>query len=859
MFYLLCNGNTLAEVGFPALPGQSMSSEHAGQNPGHSSEPVQKLDGEISASGLRPALEKILVSGIEVGILHVAAPNRSGALFIRAGAVKAAIAPASNLQGMPALKQVLGATEGKFRFSTELPREPIRETLNIDIASLLSWRNSGDAEQIPSLAEALSVLAANAYSSWSSTSGPVQKPTIAGPPPEQPAPPAQSAPSSTDLFGLQEALAAYEEQKKQERQQTGENQSDSARQYTLEQMQLMQSSAIPTPAPASKSGEITQRYDISDLKAIASPPAGMPNPADAAAIPSNTRATTGEVKTTAERRIQGDPSRTSMPYHRVGGHDRPSGAQRLPNAGGAPDPAVMRNTTEVMLPTGETLKASKVRQMRHTMISVGIGAILLGTAVVATNKMLSETNAVQSYGRGMKLLKDGYKDLAKKSFDKVIASDPKNIKALLGRATANLQLNDFPGAQRDFDAVLAIDKKNLDALNGKAECFLKMRDFFKAVSATEEVLAVAPGNTQTLAISAQALLEMRKFKLAQDAADKIIAAKPDTGMAAAYSLRGDSYFGRQKYVEARKDYSQALELEPNNRSNFAKRARAALQLEDYQSAVADATQAIFGDQSNPDLYMLRGQAFEKLNQPDKAVQDYDKAVGLKPGKDSYGARAHAHLTMKNYNRAAADLAEVLKDPKAPQSYRDELAMVQQKIKSMPVAKIDMDALIGKPEKAVVMKYEEMVQRGAALLENGQATDAVKLLSMAVRAKPQDTVARRYLARSLAGAGLAQQAIDQFKQVEFSDRLGPKDRTAYAHALIDLNQPDPAISLLNNVVNEDPDYADARVMLIQTLLVKRNDRATAVELCRVGLSRARTAKDQENFQKLYRVAMGWQGK
>lgn len=835
-----------------------MSSNQAGPNPGKSSEPVQRLDGEISTAGLRPALEKILASGIEIGILHIAAPNRSGALFIRTGAVKAAISPASNLQGMPALKQVLAASEGKYRFSTELPREPIRETLNIDIASLLAWRNASDAKQTPSLAEALSVLAANAYG-YTSTSTRVQKPPTATPPPEQPAPSLQP-PSSTDLFGLQEALAAYEEQKRQERQQTGENQSDSARQYTLEQMQMQ--AAIPTPAPAVKSGEITQRYDISDLKAIATPATGAPNPtAGNQPIPGAGNAHTGEMNTAGERtrdRIQGDPRRTSMPYQRVGGHNQPSRAHQMPGSPPVPEAAAMRSTAEVMLPTGETLKASKVRQMRHTMISIGIGSVLLLTAVIATNKMLSETNAVQGYARGMKLLQDGYKDLAKKSFDKVLETDPKNIKALLARGTANTQLNDFPAARRDFDAVLAIDKQNIAALNGKALCFLKMRDFFRAVSASEEVLAIKSNDTQALSTSAQALLEMRKFKLAAEAADKIIAAKPDTGMASAYLIRGDSYFGRHKFVEARKDYSEALELEPNNRSNFAKRARAALQLEDYQTAVTDTTQAIFGDQSNPDLYMLRGQAYEKLNQSDKAVQDYDKAVGLKPSQDTYAARAHAHMAMKNYNRAAADLTEVLKYPKAPKFYREQLEMVQQKIKSMPVAKIDMDALIGKPEKAVVLKYEEMVKQGQSLLESGRAADAVKLLSLAVRAKPQDVWARRYLARAMSMSGMPQQAIDQFKQVQFMERLGPKDRTAYAYALVDLRQPDQAVSLLNGVVAEDPDYADARILLIECLL-KKNDRANAVELCRVGLNRAKTAKEQENFQKLYQVAVGWQGK
>jgi tetratricopeptide (TPR) repeat protein len=829
-------------------------SEGTELNPGNmTTSQVQRLDGEISASGLRSALDKILSSGIPVGILHVSSPNKSGAIFIRAGAVKAAIAPASNLQGLPALKQVLAAAEGKYRFSTDLPREPIRETLNIDIASLLNWRHDNFLDD-PPLAAALSVLAAsNPYGSWSA-SGQGETPTVVGTPPSQPEAP---HPTSTDQFGLQEALSAYEQQKKREPELSGEdNQPDSARRHSLEELKEVHTQSF--------ADEITQRFNVSDLRA-------SPTPNTAAPVPGQVR-TTGEVPAgdgmlstgeqrrpdSRESRNTGERSRSAMPYQRVGTHEhaRPSGAHNIP---GAPDGQIRARparTNELTLPTGETLKASKVRQMHHSLISGGIAAVLLVTAVIATNKMLSENNAVQGYNRGMQFLKDGYKDLAKKNFDKVLEKEPQNVKALLGRGTANLQLNDFPAARRDFDAALKVNPKNLDALNGKSETFLKMRDYWHAISACEESLKIKGDDPQALSNAALAYLELGKYKLAIDAIDKVIAEKPSKGLASAYATRGNAQFARKKYDQARNDYSRALEVDPNNRANFGKRARAEYQLKEYNAASADATQAIFGDPTNPALHMLRGESFEQLGQFDKAVLDFDKAVGLKPGIDAYAARARAHLAMKNYNRAAADLSEIVKHPQSAPHYKQQLEMVQQKIKAMPVAKLDIDALIGQPVKPVVLKYDEMVRHGFALLQGGRAAEAVKVLAMAVTANPQDVGARRYLARAYAKAGFPNQAIEQFKQVESMDRLQNADRTAYAHALVGLRQMEPATALLNSVVSQDPDFHEARVLLIECLL-KRNDKANAIELCRAGLSRARTAEDQAIFQQLYKVSVDWQ--
>jgi hypothetical protein len=62
------------------------------------------------------------------------------------------------------------------------------------------------------------------------------------------------------------------------------------------------------------------------------------------------------------------------------------------------------------------------------------------------------------------------------------------------------------------------------------------------------------------------------------------------------------------------------------------------------------------------------------------------------------------MALKNYSRAAADLEEVIKDSRAPASFKTELAMVREKIKAMPVAPLDLDALGGQQQPTRVLNY-----------------------------------------------------------------------------------------------------------------------------------------------------------
>lgn len=779
---------------------------------------VQKLVGDIGASGLRPAFERVLESGIPVGILQVACQNRAGAIFISNGSIKAAIAPASRLLGLTALKQILSADEGKYRFTTELPREPIRETLAIDLDSLLSWRHPAQPETTPSLMRALDTLSTgNPYSSWGA-SGEAAHPHTCEQysQVETPTPGAASllveasstalpAPTSTnDHSGLQEALARFEEQRRREPE------------------------SEPTVSPST---------------------AEQP-------LPMN--------RSTDQRRRKSMEHRMAVLYRIAGGHlvtdgQSVTGPQSQPTAGQDQEAGSlhMRPPHEITLPTGKTLKASGSSRFRHTLLSVGVASGLLLAAVIATNKILTENNAIQGLQRGKQLLKDGYKDLAQKSFTRVIEHDPGNVPALLGRAAASLQLHDFPAARVDYDKVLELDPDNVEAMNGKAEIFVQMKDYQQAITTTENAVKSNPDNVRALLIQSQAYLAMGQNEQAAIAATRIIEKKAPDVLAAAYAARGDAFLALNNASNAYSDFSQALLVDPSNRANYGKRAQAEYERREYNAAIADTTQALFADQTNPALFLLRAQAFEKTGQLEKAVQDLDKAVELKPAIDTYAERARVHAAMKNYNHAYADLCEICKDPRAPAWYRAQLTEVEAKVKNVPVTKIDVESLAGKPEVAHVLKYDEMVREGYARLNAGDAMGAIQMLSLVVNLNPADVEARRYLARAYTKIGQSQMAIDQFQYVQAAKPLDGHDTCSYAQALFDLQEYNQASPLLNSLLLREPDNAEARILLVECLL-RMNDKLSAMEMCRAGASRARTLQDLARFQHLYQVAQTWQG-
>lgn len=767
-----------------------MTSGQGGEGQRKSLDSGTLLIGEIGPSGLRGGLVKIVQLTAPAGILQVAGPQHSGALFIRGRVIRAATSPEHRLTDMAALAHILSVTAGKYRFSTELPPVTIPESLNIDLSALLSW-HSGAISQQPSLLDALRAITNAAAIGPGFDSGlasaqmlgrpgaptftqgnqPGVRPAATNSAMSQPAPPDLQG---ADPFGLQAALANYEEKRREE----------------LEKLNVVPGAWLDTVY---------------------------------------------------------DPDARTMLHL--------SAIQKIPiPLVEAPD-----RSHDAVVEDERAAVRKKVVKTAGISLSVVVGLVLMAVAISTTSKYLQANNAESQYHAGMQSLHDGYNDLAKTHFDEVLQLSPGNADALLGRALASSRMGDYAAALRDYDQVISAQPKNIEALYGRAATFLGLKEYLQAMDSAQAALAIDATHMASLHVQARAQLGLNDYEKAIATASGIISREPPAVLGPIFATRGEAYYKAGRLAEAKKDFSEAIKINENDKSSYAIRARVEFQTGDYKAAIEDANEAVFGDATNADLFLLRGQAYEKLGEVEKAAADFDKAVGLRPGTDTYLARSRTDIAAKKYTQAKADLEQVVKDPKAPRESKSQLAMVEEKIKSMPAVQLNLDRLVGKEAPVQKLTYQQMVQAGFALLESGKESDhvqAMHMLETAARANPKDVQTRRYLARAYDVNGRMEDAIKQFRQVQAVQPLDAQDKFHYGHSYFLLKQPKQGAELARSALEQDPDYHPARVLLIQCLL-PLNEKAQAIGECEIGLSRAKSPEDRAKFQQLMKTSETWQ--
>ena len=78
--------------------------------------------------------------------------------------------------------------------------------------------------------------------------------------------------------------------------------------------------------------------------------------------------------------------------------------------------------------------------------------------------------------------------------NELLASNPKDIKALNTRATLKIQLDDIDGAIKDFDKVIKLDSKNIKAYNNRGITKARLKDNKGAIKDFDKVISLEPDN-----------------------------------------------------------------------------------------------------------------------------------------------------------------------------------------------------------------------------------------------------------------------------------------------------------------------------------------------------------------------------
>lgn len=191
-------------------------------------------------------------------------------------------------------------------------------------------------------------------------------------------------------------------------------------------------------------------------------------------------------------------------------------------------------------------------------------ALLSAACAFSISVLLAQVSWAQeatAMERANDALSNGDASEAEAAYDAVLAANPADQKALIGRATARSWAGKHPLAREDYNAVLQQDAENLEALTGLGYDYAWAGDYTEAMATFEKAQAIAPDNTGVAKGIAYTLLWSGRSTEAADAFDTI--SKQAGGDAEALEGKGTAHLNLGQARRAEAAYNQALAIDPN--------------------------------------------------------------------------------------------------------------------------------------------------------------------------------------------------------------------------------------------------------------------------------------------------------
>jgi tetratricopeptide (TPR) repeat protein len=148
------------------------------------------------------------------------------------------------------------------------------------------------------------------------------------------------------------------------------------------------------------------------------------------------------------------------------------------------------------------------------------------------------------------------------SFDKALAIDPKNTKALNGKGDALRHLQRYDDANYVFDRAIAIDATVADVLKNKGLVLLDLDKFRKAIEYFDKALAIDPEHPRALRGKGAALSKLGNHSEALEYFDKALAIDPY--YVGALINKGAALSKLGNHSEALEYFDKALAIDPDN-------------------------------------------------------------------------------------------------------------------------------------------------------------------------------------------------------------------------------------------------------------------------------------------------------
>lgn len=217
----------------------------------------------------------------------------------------------------------------------------------------------------------------------------------------------------------------------------------------------------------------------------------------------------------------------------------------------------------------------------------------------------------------------------------VLTQDPTNVSALIERANAFRDKNDFTSALSDLNKALELQPSSFRARLARGKVYLGLKQYENALTDFERTVELNVDSLEGLALKGktQILLEQNFAQALSDLNSAITKGynEPD-----AFSDRAVAHFRLNNKDQAIDDFLKAAELKPEETAALDRAIQ--LGLEDYR------------------IYFQRGLAHKNDRSYNSAIDDFNDSIRLNGRHaQSFEERSDAYFAQGNCDRAESDL------------------------------------------------------------------------------------------------------------------------------------------------------------------------------------------------------------
>lgn len=254
------------------------------------------------------------------------------------------------------------------------------------------------------------------------------------------------------------------------------------------------------------------------------------------------------------------------------------------------------------------------------------------------------------------------------------SSDDSGIRFQLARAYAANGMTDE--ARREFEALLRTQPKNAAVLLGLAELTSRSKQFQQSSEYSERVLAIDAKNRNARLLHATSLVGLGRIPEANNEYKALVSDEPRfTEAALQLALLNVE---QKRFKEAEKLFRETYRAQGTDFRGLKGLVEVYAAQGDWKKAVATVASAIDRDPNAAGLHSLLASTAARGNQPELAIQEYEWIVERQPDAlEAYLALGQLYQRQRNLAQSAAALGKAR--DLAPKEWRNwaRLAIVQQ--------------------------------------------------------------------------------------------------------------------------------------------------------------------------------------